>query len=57
MYELMQLTGQEYVDMYAAKVKQQTGANLGFGATPVLAQVDPVDAKAGSDRWPIERVG
>jgi 1-acyl-sn-glycerol-3-phosphate acyltransferase len=57
MYELMQLTGQEYVDMYAAKVKQQTGANLGFGATQVLAQVDPVDANAGSDRWPSERAG
>ena len=32
MYELMQLSGQEYVDTYAAKVKLQTGADLGFGA-------------------------
>jgi len=32
MYELMQLSGQEYVDTYAAKVKRQTGAELGFGA-------------------------
>ena len=34
MYELMQLSGQEYVDTYAAKVKLQTGADMGFGATP-----------------------
>jgi 1-acyl-sn-glycerol-3-phosphate acyltransferase len=32
MYELMQLSGQEYVDSYAAKVKRQTGADLGFGS-------------------------
>ena len=32
MYELMQLSGQEYVDTYASKVKLATGANLGFGA-------------------------
>ena len=37
MYELMQLSGQEYVDLYAAKVKAATGATLGFGAEPVRA--------------------
>jgi 1-acyl-sn-glycerol-3-phosphate acyltransferase len=31
MYELMQLSGQEYVDQYAAKVKQALGQDTGFG--------------------------
>jgi 1-acyl-sn-glycerol-3-phosphate acyltransferase len=37
MYELMELSGQEYVDLYAAKVKAATGATLGFGAKPLAA--------------------
>jgi 1-acyl-sn-glycerol-3-phosphate acyltransferase len=32
MYELMQLSGQEYVDIYAAKVKAALGTDIGFGA-------------------------
>jgi 1-acyl-sn-glycerol-3-phosphate acyltransferase len=32
MYELMQLSGQEYVDQYAAKVKQAAGGDQGFGS-------------------------
>ena len=32
MYALMQLSGQEYVDQYAAKVKKAQGSDLGFGA-------------------------
>ena len=32
MYELMQLSGQEYVDQYAAKVKAASGTPTGFGA-------------------------
>jgi 1-acyl-sn-glycerol-3-phosphate acyltransferase len=32
MYELMQLSGQEYVDEYAAKVKKAQGRDGGFGA-------------------------
>ena len=32
MYELMQLSGQEYVDVYAAKVKKASGADAAFGA-------------------------
>jgi 1-acyl-sn-glycerol-3-phosphate acyltransferase len=31
MYELMQLSGQEYVDQYAAKVKAAKGLDAGFG--------------------------
>jgi 1-acyl-sn-glycerol-3-phosphate acyltransferase len=32
MYELMQLSGQEYVDQYASKVKAAQGADSGFGS-------------------------
>jgi 1-acyl-sn-glycerol-3-phosphate acyltransferase len=32
MYELMQLSGQEYVDQYAAKVKAAEGKDVGFGS-------------------------
>jgi 1-acyl-sn-glycerol-3-phosphate acyltransferase len=32
MYELMQLSGQEYVDQYAAKVKAAQGKDVGFGS-------------------------
>jgi 1-acyl-sn-glycerol-3-phosphate acyltransferase len=32
MYELMQLSGQEYVDQYAAKVKAAEGKDIGFGS-------------------------
>ncbi|SHG59978.1 1-acyl-sn-glycerol-3-phosphate acyltransferase [Jatrophihabitans endophyticus] len=32
MYELMQLSGQEYVDQYAASVKKSQGSDTGFGA-------------------------
>jgi 1-acyl-sn-glycerol-3-phosphate acyltransferase len=32
MYELMQLSGQEYVDKYAASVKAAKGSDISFGA-------------------------
>src|SRR5581483_8908728 len=32
MYELMQLSGQDYVDQYAAKVKAAQGDDVGFGS-------------------------
>ena len=32
MYELMQLSGQDYVDQYAAKVKAAAGKDIGFGS-------------------------
>src|SRR3954462_10581296 len=66
MYELMQLSGQEYVDTYATKVKVATGANLGFGARRGIAHPDaaPPDAAhpdaVGSTshaRLPVERAG
>ncbi|MEO6701432.1 MAG: lysophospholipid acyltransferase family protein [Jatrophihabitantaceae bacterium] len=54
MYELMQLSGQEYVDTYAAKVKLQTGADLGFGARKGLSHADAVGSTR-DDRLPTER--
>jgi 1-acyl-sn-glycerol-3-phosphate acyltransferase len=56
MYELMQLSGQEYVDLYAAKVKKQSGANLGFGANRAMAHADAVGSTE-ADRMPVERAG
>jgi 1-acyl-sn-glycerol-3-phosphate acyltransferase len=54
MYELMQLSGQEYVDTYAAKVKVQTGADLGFGARRGIGHPDAVGSTR-DDRLPAER--
>jgi 1-acyl-sn-glycerol-3-phosphate acyltransferase len=42
MYELMQLSGQEYVDKYAAKVKKSTGPDTAFGAREVRELGDRV---------------
>jgi 1-acyl-sn-glycerol-3-phosphate acyltransferase len=56
MYELMQLSGHEYVDTYAAKVKLQTGAHLGFGARHRMGHADAVGSTA-ADRIPTERAG
>ncbi len=46
----MQLSGQEYVDMYAAKVKAAQGSDVGFGARESQARL----RKAG-DRIPDQR--
>ena len=54
MYELMQLSGQEYVDTYAAKVKVQTGADLGFGAKRGIRHADAVGSTR-DDRVPTEQ--
>jgi 1-acyl-sn-glycerol-3-phosphate acyltransferase len=51
MYELMELSGQEYVDVYAAKVKAQIAAGGQIGL-PDAAEVTDVDRPA---RAPIER--
>jgi 1-acyl-sn-glycerol-3-phosphate acyltransferase len=51
MYELMQLSGQEYVDIYAAKVKAAQGSDIGFGAQErarLLESTDRIsDKRAG----------
>ena len=51
MYELMRLSGQEYVDVYAAKVKAAAGPDLAFGAD---RQPKP-DSRTAVDRLPDER--
>jgi len=60
MYELMQLSGQEYVDLYAAKVKKAAGQDIGFGAHEKtkkgLARPDAV-GETVADRMPAERAG
>jgi 1-acyl-sn-glycerol-3-phosphate acyltransferase len=52
MYELMQLSGQEYVDVYAAKVKAAQGSPRAFGANS--SRVKDELREAG-DRVPTER--
>ncbi|HEU5265522.1 MAG TPA: hypothetical protein VFU35_02435, partial [Jatrophihabitans sp.] len=51
MYELLQLSGQEYVDQYAAKVKAAGGAPRGFGAR----EQEPADVRELGDRLPDTR--
>jgi 1-acyl-sn-glycerol-3-phosphate acyltransferase len=48
MYALMQLSGQEYVDEYAAVVKRVGGAHRGFGARPVQELSDRVPGSRAS---------
>ncbi|MEP6599082.1 MAG: lysophospholipid acyltransferase family protein [Actinomycetota bacterium] len=63
MYELMQLSGQEYVDVYAAKIKKALGPSNAFGAqhaarTQQLAGVQgPNELREAADRIPTERAG
>ena len=47
MYELMQMSGQEYVDVYAAKVKAAQDGSVAFGARG--------DVRDSADRIPAER--
>jgi len=54
LYEMMRMSGQEYVDVYAGKVKRQTGADPGFGSR--IRSADAVGSTDG-DRMPIERAG
>jgi len=51
MYELMQLSGQEYVDKYAASVKKALGTNTGFGAR------EAAEVRELRDRVPDTRAG
>ena len=51
MYELMQLSGQEYVDQYAAKVKRAQGTDRGFGAQAAA------EVRELGDRVPDTRAG
>jgi len=49
MYELMQLSGQEYVDEYAAKVKKARGKDAAFGSR------DAANGREVGDRVPDTR--
>jgi len=51
MYELMELSGQEYVDKYAASVKKAQGTDTGFGAR------EAAEVRELADRMPDTRAG
>jgi 1-acyl-sn-glycerol-3-phosphate acyltransferase len=62
MYELMQLSGQEYVDIYAAKVKKAQGNTVAFGAQSARRGGDrdlrgPEELREAADRLPTEQAG
>ncbi len=56
MYALMQMSGQEYVDVYAAKVKAAQAHRLGFGARHADRK-GPRELREAGDRFPSERAG
>jgi 1-acyl-sn-glycerol-3-phosphate acyltransferase len=56
MYELMDLSGQEYVDVYAGKLKKMNGAVAAFGARRTPAP-GPQELREAADRVPSERAG
>ena len=55
MYELMLLSGQEYVDVYAAKVKSSAGGPVAFGQRTVAK--GPDELREAADRVPTQRAG
>jgi 1-acyl-sn-glycerol-3-phosphate acyltransferase len=61
MYALMELSGQEYVDVYAAKVKLAAGGVPAFGAQRAVgaaaAHLDPALLREAADRVPTKRAG
>jgi 1-acyl-sn-glycerol-3-phosphate acyltransferase len=60
MYDLMQLSGQEYVDVYAAKVKAALGGDVAFGAEHLRRSghsATPAELREAADRVPHERAG
>jgi 1-acyl-sn-glycerol-3-phosphate acyltransferase len=55
MYEIMTLSGQEYVDVYGATVKKSMDAT-GSSAPEVVAQLQPPPEESG-DRAPTSLAG
>lgn len=53
MCQLLRLSGQQYVDLYAADVKAATGTDVGFGAQHRRAALDR--ASAAGERFPTRR--
>jgi 1-acyl-sn-glycerol-3-phosphate acyltransferase len=50
MYELMQLSGQDYVDQYAAKVKAATGKDTSFGSRERSSEVREIGDRVPGTR-------
>ena len=57
MYELMRMSGREYVDIYAAKVKAAKGRDIGFGNDRRAASSGARVLREAADRMPDERAG
>jgi 1-acyl-sn-glycerol-3-phosphate acyltransferase len=57
MYELMQLSGQEYVDSYAAKVKKALGGDTAFGARESVEVSAAAEIRELGGRVPDTRAG
>ena len=57
MYDLMQLSGQEYVDLYASRVKAAGGPDVAFGARRAEADHTAGAVREAGDRVPNERAG
>lgn len=58
MYELMRMSGREYVDIYAAKVKAAQGLDIGFGNDRRSASAPGArELREAADRMPDERAG
>jgi 1-acyl-sn-glycerol-3-phosphate acyltransferase len=55
MYELMTLSGQEYVDVYAAKVKAATGGSAAFGHRNPASERGRQELREAGHRVPGER--
>ena len=49
MYELMRLSGQEYVDIYAAKAKAEIDAAKKAASSPVVSGPEASEAVGGAD--------
>ena len=56
MYELMDMSGQEYVDLYASKVKAERARSAGAAASGGVRPLAP-DPREAADRAPAERAG
>ncbi|MCW2535749.1 MAG: plsC, partial [Modestobacter sp.] len=55
MYEIMTLSGQEYVDLYGAKVKRSMDST-GASAVEVVGRLQPLPAES-ADRLPSSLAG
>ena len=54
MYELMRISGREYVDVYASKVKRLSGTKT-FGSSTAATEANDEPDQTSSDRLPTDR--